>query len=149
MNEFVPRIDSVTAERPAPVVRSIAAVQPSNGRPDGAGQGDLGADSGEQARRDHMASVFDYARVQARIAKILAEIDTSSIGLPAQQEADARIEALRPEPMVIIPLPPASLEAIENAVRVARAMVEKAALTRTAQANVELGTVNQMLAASA
>lgn len=153
MNEYVPRIESVSAERAVQPVRPVAAVapvQPGAGAGQAATQGEANADSGEQARREHMASASDYARVQARIADILAELDTSSASpAEAHAHADAQMAALRPEPTVVIPLPPARIEVIEQAVAVARAMAEKAALTRAAQANVAVGTVDQMLAVSA
>lgn len=153
MSEFVHRIDSLTAERAIPAVRPVAAVAPvhqGSGLPAESSRGEAGADTGAEARREHMASAFDYARVQARIADILSELDAG--GTPsadASSTAIRNIEALRPEPVVIIPMPPASREAIEHAVAVARAMAEKAALTRSAQANVALGAVNQMMAANA
>ena len=43
-------------------------------------------------------------------------------------------------------MPPASKEVIERAVDLARAMAQQAAITRSAQANVAQGTVDQLLA---
>ena len=93
-----------------------------------------------------MASVADYARVQARIADILADVDLDRAD-PAAARASAadRLDALR-LPMVVIPLPPASVDAIERAVSLARDMAKQAALTRAAQANVQAGTIDQMFA---
>ena len=152
MNEFVHRIDSVTAERQAPVVRSVPAVPPvREGQSASANlsHGEADAGSGDQARREHMASVFDYARVQARVASILAEIDASrAVATASSSHAEVQLDELRVEPVVVIPMLPASVETIERAIQVARAMAEKAAMTRSAQANVGLNAVNQMLAAS-
>lgn len=150
MNEFVPRIDTSVAERTPPVRPQpvVAPVQPGAGVADGSGgQGNIARDGGDQARKEHMASAADYARMQARIATILADMNASlSAPETAQQDAQSRIEALRGEPMVIIPMLPASIDSIEQAVQVAKAMAQEAALTRAAQANVQQGTVDQLMA---
>lgn len=152
MNQFVPRIDGPTVDRSAPAVRvvpAVASIDPGQGRPDSAGGGNVGAGTDEQSRREQMASAFDYARVQARVADILSELATGGDTPPAEARAaaQAQVEALRPEPMVVIPMPPASVEAIERAIAVARAMASQVAMTRSAQANVATSTVAQILAA--
>jgi len=131
---------------PARAVTAIAAVQPSSSSASSAGGADVDSDGGEQARREHMASASDYARVQARIADILADVDAAKPD-PTQARTTAadRLEALR-QPMIVIPMPPASIEVIERAVEVARSMIEKAAMARTAQSNVQAGTVDSLLA---
>lgn len=152
MNDFVPRIESLPPDRSVPPVRpvpAVAAVQAgaASTQSGGSGQGNVGSDAGGQARREQMASAFDYARVQTRIANILAEM-TASKAAPAvaHADADAKLQALRPDPTIIIPLPPASLDTIEHALQVARAMAQDANLTRAAQANVAVATVNQLMA---
>jgi hypothetical protein len=153
MNDFVPRIESVSADRsvlPVRPVPAVAPIQPSSAAAQDAGQNGVGSDSGEQARREHMASASDYARVQARIADILADMSVSMAPPEtARSNAATALSDLRPGPTVIIPLPPASKEAIEHAVQLARSMAQQAALTRTAQANVGPGTVDQLLSMSA
>ena len=148
MNEFVPRIEMTTVDRitPARAATAIAAVQQPSSPAGSAGGANVDADSGEQARREHMASASDYARVQARIADILADVD-AAMPDPTQARSTAadRLESLR-QPMIVIPMPPASIEVIERAVEVARSMVEKAALAHTAQSNVHAGTVDSILA---
>lgn len=131
---------------PARAVTAIAAVQQPSSPAGSAGGADVDSDGGEQARREHMASASDYARVQARIADILADVDAAKPD-PMQARATAadRLEALR-QPMIVIPMPPASIEVIERAVEVARSMIEKAAMARTAQSNVQPGTVDSLLA---
>ncbi len=154
MNDFVPRIDAIAPDRAAavrvaPAAPAVAPVAASAQTADGTGIG-TGANGGEEARREHMASAADYARVQARIADILARISTSMADPHvAQAEAEASIEQLRPEPTVIIPMLPASKEAVERAIELARSMAEQAALTRSAQSHVKAGTVDQILAFSA
>lgn len=148
MNEFAPRIEMMTADRIAPTraVTAVTAVQPSSSPAGSAGGADVDSDGGEQARRDHMASASDYARVQARIADILADVDAAKPN-PAEAISTAadRLDALR-QPMVVIPMPPASVEVIERAVEIARRMVEDASLTRAAHGAVQAGTVDSLLA---
>ena len=150
MNEYVPRIDTSVAERTPPVrtVPPVAPVQPGAGLADDSGsQGSVARDGGEQARKEHMASAADYARMQARIADILAD-KSASLSTPesAREDAQSRIEALRGEPTVIVPMLPASVDTIERAIQVAKAMAQEAALTRAAQSNVGPGTVDQLMA---
>lgn len=150
MNEFVSRVDAVAPERvlatrPAPAAPLVQPASAAANTNNGSG---VNADSGEQARREQMASAFDYARVQARVADILSDLSGSSQPPPqAEADAEAKIEALKPTPTVIIPMLPASVEVVERAIQVARAMAQQAELTRAAQANVNLGTVDQILAA--
>lgn len=150
MNEYLPRIDTPVAERTPPVraVPPVAPVQPGAGlASDAGGEGSVARDSGDQARKEHMASAADYARMQARIASILADM-SASLSTPesARDDAQTRIEALRGEPTVLIPMLPASVDTIERAVQVAKAMAQEAALTRAAQANIGTGTVDQLMA---
>lgn len=150
MNELVPRIDAVAPERhiatrPAPAVPLVA---PTGATASAAHDSGVQSDSGGQARREQMASAFDYARVQARVADILSDLaGTSQPPAEARAHADAAIDALKPTPTVIIPMLPASVEVVEHAIEVARAMAQQAELTRAAQANVNIGTVDQLLAA--
>lgn len=148
MNEFVTRIDAIAPERhvatrPAPVAPLVQPVASAANAASGSG---VNADGGEQARREQMASASDYARVQARVADILADLAGSSEPPPAAQaQAEAYMEAMKPAPTVIIPMLPASVAVVEHAVQVARAMAQQAELTRAAQANVNVGTVDQLL----
>ncbi|MCH4150377.1 MAG: hypothetical protein LKF30_00280 [Sphingobium sp.] len=150
MNEFVPRIDAVAPERhiatrPAPAAPLVA---PTAAAAHTAQDSGVQSDHGEQARREQMASAFDYARVQARVADILSDLAGSSQPPPeARVSAEGQLDALRPVPTVIIPMLPASVEVVERAVDVARAMAQQAELARAAQAHVNVGTVDQILAA--
>lgn len=150
MNEFVPRIDALAADHAAAMrpVPAVPVIQPPASARNFTGGDDLGSNHGKQARREHMASAVDYARVQARVADILANLANSAQpSAAAQSDANMQLQSLLPQPVVIVPLPPVTLEAIERAVEVARAMADQAALTRVAQANVGAGLVDQILAA--
>jgi hypothetical protein len=148
MNEFVPRIESTppdrAAARPVSVVAPVQVANSSglsaNADPDpGARQ--------EKARQDNMASASDYAKVQSRVSAILAGLSSAADStLQARGAAEAQIVALIPQPTVIVPMPPASRDVIERALEVARSMAQQATLTRAAQANVNSGTVQQLLA---
>lgn len=150
MSEFASRIEAIAADRAAPV-RAVPAVMAAERATGGSASGDSGgAENGAQARRDHMASASDYARVQARIADILADVDAAtSEPAAARNEAADRLEAIKALPVVIVPMPPASVEQIERAVALARDMAEKASLARSAQANVQPGTVSWLMKAAA
>ncbi len=150
MYDFTPRIDSVAADRAAPVrvVPAVTAAAASGEAAGSASDAGVGADGGEEARREHMASAADYARIQARIAQILANMSAGGGGgsASAPATADAEIEAMLPRSTIVIPLPPATTESIERALKLAREMASQADLARAAQANVASGTVSQMMA---
>lgn len=147
MYEFAPRTDAMAVDRTPPVrvVPAVAPAQASGAAAGSAGDAGVGADGGEEARREHMASAADYARVQARIAEIFSKMDDGA-SADALTTADAGIESLLPRPAVIIPLLPATTESIERALRLARDMASQAELMRAAQANVSAGTVVQVMA---
>ncbi|MEZ5656689.1 MAG: hypothetical protein R3E04_12565 [Sphingobium sp.] len=147
----MPRIDAVSADRAIAVrpVQPVAAVQAAAASGQSAAGGNANADGGEQARREHMASASDYARVHARIADILADVDAAKDHSAAALQINVdRLEVQR-QPMIIIPMPPASVEQIERAVALAQDMAKNVALTRAAQANVPVGAVDQLMALSA
>ena len=50
-----------------------------------------------------------------------------------------------PAPQVLVPLPPASKEAVESTIRIAKRIAEQAAYAHAAQANVRRGAVDQIL----
>lgn len=150
MYEFAPRTDSVAVDRIQPVraVPAVAPVQPSGRAAGSAEDAGVGSDGGSEARREHMASAADYARVQARIADILATMNENGGPALAQLKAGAEMEEMLPRSTVIIPLPPATTESIERALRLARDMANQAELARAAQANIDSATVSQVIAAA-
>lgn len=142
MTDLVPRIDTAAAaERIAPrVVPAVAAVQAvSAGAGGSSGEEEVGADHGAEARRQLMASMADYARMQARISHILDEMN----GGVAQVSAD--IDAMASGSTVLVPPPPATTQALEMALQLARAMARKADLARAAQANLDPRTVGAIV----
>lgn len=153
MVDFVPRIDSAVADSMAAtrVVPAVTAVPPVGAVAGSGSDAGVNANSGETARRQQMASAADYARVQVRIAQILANMGRGGAlsSTRSQVQADTDIEAMLPRSTVIIPLPPTTTESIERAVKLARDMVRQAELTRGAQANIAPGVVDQLFTRSA
>ncbi|WP_184079193.1 hypothetical protein [Sphingobium subterraneum] len=143
----MPRIDSIAPDRGA--VRTVAPVVSvqAGGASAQSGQ-DLDTEArNEQARQEHMASASDYAKVQARVADILSRLNADKVpSAESVERADAQIGSMIPPPVVVVPLFPASREMIEHALAVAHDIAEQAMLAQAAQANVNVGTVEQVLA---
>lgn len=148
MYGFVPRIDSAAVDRAVSVqtVPAVTAVTASSRAAGSASDAGVGADGGEEARREHMASVADYVRVQARIAEILSRLTDSGGSTGAVAQADTEIASILPRSGIVIPLLPATTESIERALKLAHDMAAQAQLARAAQANVAPGTVSQIMA---
>jgi hypothetical protein len=95
-----------------------------------------------------LASAAEYASVHERIAGIMAELRASELqAANAIDGADAAIQAMLPMPIIVVPMPPASKEQMEQAARLARRIVEQASFAHGAQAHVRPGTVDQVLSA--
>ena len=95
-----------------------------------------------------LASAAEYASVHERIAGIMAELRSSEL-LAANpiDGAEAAIQSMLPMPIIVVPMPPASKEQMEQAARLAQRIVEQASFAHAAQAHVRPGTVDQVLAA--
>jgi hypothetical protein len=86
--------------------------------------------------------------VHASIADILANMRaTSSVSASDISEPQQDIQSLLPQPVIIIPLPPASRDMVERAEMLAKDIAGQAVLSRSAQAHVKPGMVEQILAA--
>jgi hypothetical protein len=94
---------------------------------------------------DDLASVAEYVEVHARIADILADLQS---GAGSVDDAAGAIQAMIPRPMVLVPLPPASKEAVEHAAVLAKRIVERASYSHAAHAQVSRGTVEQVATSS-
>jgi hypothetical protein len=90
-----------------------------------------------------VASVAEYVEVHARVSEILADLGSGLLGV---DDAADTMQAMIPRPMVLVPLPPASREAVEHAEAVARRIVERASYAHSAQAHVPRGAVEQITA---
>lgn len=144
MTDLVPRIDSAAmADRNVAVraVQAIPPVQAMGGAETGStGDEGLGAETGTEARRQFMASMADYARVQARISQILDDMNGEV------QQAVTDMNAMAAVPKVVVPLPPARMDMLELAEHLARSMARHAQMTRAAQANLDPLTTGAILA---
>ncbi|MFY9351959.1 MAG: hypothetical protein WBL20_03805 [Sphingobium sp.] len=150
MDNVVSRAELTPVDRS--VVRapsSAAAVQPvaaSRANDALTRDGRRGAEPPQQPdAAQELASVAEYVEVHARIAEILADL---SAGRADVQGAADAVDALIPRPIVIVPLPPASKEAVEHAAAVAKRIVERAAYAHGAQAHLARGTVEQIVASA-
>lgn len=93
---------------------------------------------------DDAVSAADYARMRADIADILANLraQRSPSGLA---DASQTIDALVPQPLLLMPLPPADRNAVEFAAGLARKIAEQAAHAFAAQAHLSRGAVDGLL----
>lgn len=148
MDDYISRAELSPVDRT--VVRAAVpaqAVQPvSASRASDAADREARAPVAEQdvATVDQdLASVAEYVEVHARISEILADLDSGSISV---QDAAGSVQALIPKPMVIVPLPPATKEAVEHAAAIAKRIVERASYSHAAQAHLSRGLVEQVSA---
>jgi hypothetical protein len=152
MSDYLSRNEISPVERSATRAPStVSAVQPvstavtvnSNGRSAGSAGN---APSDDPAAEADIASSAEYAKVHARIADILADLHSQASGTTVDGAAD-EIQSMLPAPQVLVPLPPASKEAVESSIRIAKRIAEQAAYAHAAQANVRRGTVDQIVTA--
>src|SRR3546814_4698949 len=86
------------------------------------------------------------AEAQAKVAALLAELH--AVRDAAAFDADAvetQISALLPRPTVIVPLPPANRDAVQQAIEIAERIRASAAVAFSAQANVHSGFAEGLL----
>lgn len=154
MNDYASRseispVDRVATRAPA----IVAAVQPSSsGNPTGQGGAPaivtpdvLPVDT--LAVDADVAGAAEYAKVHARIADILADMRSASQA-PSVDGAAAQIQSMMSVPIILVPLPPATREAVEHAALIAKRMADQASYAYAAQAHVKRGTVDQVLSTS-
>jgi hypothetical protein len=150
MNDFVtrtelPPVDRSVSRAPSPVqtIQSVAASRSAQAPArEGVGTEQPAAPQVDTATiDDDLASVAEYAKVHARIADILADLQP---GVGSVDDAAGAIQAMIPRPMVLVPLPPASKEAVEQAAVLAKRIVERASYSHAAHAQISRGTVEQV-----
>lgn len=145
MNDYLSRRELPPVERTVPRTGPVQSVQPvSAAASTGGQQRDAVQDQAVQTAQSDkdVATAVEYAEVHARISGILADLrSTSSTDISQAQSA---IDATMPRPIVLIPLPPASREAVEQAADLAKRMVQMASYTYAAHAGVQRGAVQQL-----
>lgn len=97
---------------------------------------------------EQTAGMAEYAKVHARIADILADMRSAS-GKTSVESAASAIQSMLPTPIILVPLPPASKEAMAHAAALARRIAQQAPYARAAQAHVQRGAVDQILTSAA
>lgn len=154
MNDYVSRSELSPVERTAPRAASpVPAVQPVSASRQSADRQTSDTYSTAPLRDgaaidDDVASAAEYAKVHVEIADILADLRSAGAIAPGVDAAADAIQSLMPVPIILVPLPPASKEAVEHAAVIARRMVEQAAYAHAAQAQLRRGTVDQVLASA-
>lgn len=94
-----------------------------------------------------LSSVAEVAEAQAKVARLLSDISAMKDGAGIDVDAvEAQVTALFPRPTVIVPMPPASRTMVEQAVRTAESMRASAALSQSAQANVDSTVAEAVIA---
>lgn len=150
MNDYVsrselPPVDRVVSRAPSPVqtVQSVATSRfaQASVRESESAQPSVAPQLDTVAIDDDLASVAEYVEVHARIADILAGLES---GGGSVDDAAGAIQAMIPRPMVLVPLPPASKEAVEHAAVLAKRIVERASYSHGAHAQISRGTVEQI-----
>jgi hypothetical protein len=148
MDEFISRaelspVDRTVVRGPAPAqaVKPVTASRASDA-PDPRSRAPAAPPSDVAADPD-LASVAEYVEVHARIADILADLGRGAISV---DDAAGAVQGMIPRPIVIVPLPPASREAVEHAAAVAKRIVERAAYAHGAQAHLSRHAVEQIAA---
>lgn len=147
MNEHLSRselsqVDRVSTRAPS----AVHAVQPVSSAQgvDSEARKSRGGEAAQLHSEDDLASAAEYAKVHARVADILAEL-RSSAGAVTVEGAEAEIASMLPAPIILVPLPPASKEAVESAVMLGKRIAEQASYAHAAQAHLRRGTVDQIL----
>lgn len=150
MNDFVtrtelPPVDRAVSRAPSPVqtIQSVAASRSAQApvRESASAEQAVAPQVDTVTIDDDLASVAEYVEVHARIADILADLQS---GTGSVDDAAGAIQAMIPRPMVLVPLPPASKEAVEHAAVLAKRIVERASYSHAAHAQVSRGTVEQV-----
>ncbi|WP_176591921.1 hypothetical protein [Sphingobium sp. EM0848] len=131
---------AVSAIRPVSPATTAGTVRRGGGSASRATVDDQSSSEGS------IASSAEYARVHARIADILADLRSQGSTTTVDGAAE-EIQSMLPSPQVLVPLPPASKEAVESSIRIARRIVEQAAYAHAAQANMGGGAVDQIISA--
>lgn len=151
MNDYPSRNEITPVDRTVTRAVAVAPVQPVTPQPppvDETPRRISAPPTADLTDDGQLASAAEYASVHERIAGIMAELRSSELQAANPIDgADAAIQAMLPMPIVVVPLPPASKEQMEQAERLARRIVEQASFAHAAQAHVRPGTVDQLLSA--
>ncbi|BAV64646.1 hypothetical protein [Sphingobium cloacae] len=148
MNDYLSKTEISPVDRPkgVPAVSAApsVAVRPDDGNAAASrGRAPVLPPADGMAVDEEVASAAEYARIHAEIADIMAHVRGNA--QVTVDEAASEIQSMLPTPIVIVPLPPASKEAVESTVSLARRMAEQSLYAHAAQAHMKRGTVDQIL----
>ncbi|HZV18883.1 MAG TPA: hypothetical protein VFF84_09380 [Sphingobium sp.] len=133
MNDFLSRTEPVPSVSRTPDHRLV--VQPASGA--GAPQAQAHAHvQVDPHAAERSAISATYARLRADIANVLADLQPRR--RPAGEQvahADAALEGLMPQPVIVLPLPPTDPQMVAFVAQVAQSVAQQAAQARAAQAN--------------
>lgn len=146
----LPPVDRTAVRATAPVqaVQPVSSSRATAGATRDVPQGveDTPSSTDSSALDGGAASAAEYAQVHARIAGILADLHARG-GIDVNDAAMAA-QAMIPVPIVLVPLPPASREAVEQAAVLAKRMVAQASYAYAAHATLPRGIVDQVVAST-
>lgn len=146
MNDFLARNSNIQLSRTAEMAsRAVTEAQASGQTPSRQGSKTPGSfnSASEPDIDQQLSSAAEVAEAQAKIAALLSELDAAAID---SATLEAQIAALLPRPTIIVPMLPASRDVVERAVEIAESIRAYAVLALTAQANVENGMAEGVLA---
>ncbi len=146
MSDYASRNEGMPIERTGvrpTAVQPVSALAKAADKVTRAGQVPPVAEQDVAAIDDNVAGAAEYAKVHARITMILADMRSDTP--PSVDAASQAVQSMLPERSVIVPLPPASKEAVEQAASLARRLVQQSFYAHAAQAHVKRGTVDQLL----
>jgi hypothetical protein len=140
MNEFLPQTKPV-ASVVSVKERSLAGAQ---AKPATSVEGLTDALAQQDTQlTERSAATASYAKLQADIADIVARLEPPRPG--AVEQADQALLSLMPQPVVVLPLPPADQEMVEFVAQVAQSLAQQAAMARAAQASVSPALVDTLV----
>ena len=153
MSDYLSRNELTQVDRAAgratsavPAVQQISGHEQPHARARHMQDGKCAEPDASTLSEDDLASAAEYAKVHVRVADILAKL-RSEVNAPTLEGAEAEIQSLLPAPILLVPLPPASKEAVESALELGRRIAEQASYAHAAQAHLRRGTVDQILSA--
>ena len=152
MNEFLPRMEPVAAVASAQSrastlaqagaqagIAQAAAVQPSPGRE---------VQSQSVSARDAATATAHYARIQADVARALQAVkDRQPAATPADLgSAEQAMLDLMPQPVVMLPMPPADPEIVEFVAQIAQSLAQQQVQARAVHARISPSVVAALVA---
>jgi hypothetical protein len=140
MNEFLPRTEPIA---------SVASVQTRVVGQQAAASGiKAGEHSAVQpAQTERPAATANYARIQADIARALQAVQNRQPVASAGDlgQAETAMMDLMPQPIVMLPMPPADAQMVEFVAQIAQSLAQQAVRTHAAQARISASTVNALV----